>query len=351
MKKLRTGIIGQGRSGCDIHAHLLELLPNKFTIAAVADPLEDRRKEAEERFGCTSFTDFREMVSSTKLDLVVNASPSYLHVPITAELLDGGYNVLCEKPLARRAAEVDDLTARAAASGAHLAVYQQSRFAPYFLKVRKIVDSGILGRIVMIRITFNGFARRWDWQTLQKFNGGNLLNTGPHPLDQALQLFGTAEEPEIFCLMDRANTFGDAEDHVKLILSGKNSPTIDLEISSCSAYPSPTYTVYGTRGGLQGTTSHLEWKCYNQVEAPEQKLIEDPLPDKQYCTEELKWHEGVWDIPAEEADLFDTMGLQYYNDLYGVLTEGKEPVVKVEEVRRQIEVIEECHRQNPLPVS
>ena len=59
----------------------------------------------------------------------------------------------------------------------------------------------------------SGFARRWDWQTMRKHYGGNLLNTAPHALDQALQLFGTDARPKVTCAMDRANSFGDAEDH------------------------------------------------------------------------------------------------------------------------------------------
>ena len=46
----------------------------------------------------------------------------------------------------------------------------------------------MLGRIVQVSLSFSGFARRWDWQTLQEYKGGNLLNTGPHPMDQAMRL-------------------------------------------------------------------------------------------------------------------------------------------------------------------
>ena len=107
-----------------------------------------------------------------------------------------GFNLLCEKPLARRAADVDKLIEKSKSKGVLFAIYQQSRYAPYFRQVRKVIDSGVLGRIVQINIAFNGFSRRWDWQTLQEYDGGNLLNTGPHPLDQALQLFGTVEVVE-----------------------------------------------------------------------------------------------------------------------------------------------------------
>lgn len=74
--------------------------------------------------------------------------------------------------------------------------------------------------MVQASIAYNNFARRWDWQTLKRNNGGNLLNTGPHPVDQALQLFGKDKMPAITCSMDRANTAGDAEDYVKLVIHG-----------------------------------------------------------------------------------------------------------------------------------
>lgn len=348
MRRLRVGIIGQGRSGYSIHAHLLSILSEQFEIAAVADPLQDRRSEAEEKLGCRSFEDFREMLEAVDMDFVVNAPPSNLHVPFAAEILDRGINVLCDKPLARRVEDVDKLIGIAEKKKVFLAVFQQSRFAPYFQKVREVISSGALGRIVMIKIAFNGFSRRWDWQTLQKYDGGNLLNTGPHPLDQALQLFGTEEEPNVFCVMDRAVTYGDAEDHVKLILTGDISPTIDLEISSCDAYPTSTYEVYGSRGGLRGTTSHIEWKYFDPDEAPKQRLTEEPLPERAYCREDLPWREDSWDLPEEESNLFDIMGTRYYQNLYRFITDGVDPEVTVQQVRRQIAVIEESHRQNPM---
>lgn len=343
---IRVGIIGQGRSGYSIHAAHLSQDP-QYQIVAVADLLPERCRHAEEEFGCTGYEDYRDLLKRDDLDLVVNATPSHLHVPVTLDLLKAGLNVVCEKPLARRAEEVDRLLAAAREAGVVFTIYQQSRYAPYFRQIRKVIDSGVLGRIVMIKIGFNGFSRRWDWQTLQEYNGGNLLNTGPHPLDQALQLFGP-EMPQVTCVMDRANTFGDAEDFVKILLTGKDRPLIDLEISSCDAYPLYTYHLHGTRGGLTGTTGALKWRYYKPEEAPEQHLIREPLPGQQYCREELTWHEEEWQVSPEEKDLFGTMSQQYYADLYKTLVEGAPLVITPEQVRRQIAVIEECHRQNPL---
>jgi len=352
-KQIRVGIIGQGRSGYSIHAAWLNR-DKKYKVVAVAEPLADRRARAEEEFGAVAYEDYREMIKRDDLDLVVNATLSHTRVPFALDILKAGHHVLCEKPLARRAKDVDKLIAAAKKAKKVLAIYQQSRFAPYFEQIKKVIDSGKLGRIVMIKIAFNGFSRRWDWQTLQEYDGGSLLNTGPHPVDQALQLFGDGT-PEVNCIMDRANSFGDAEDHVKLLLTGKGHPTIDLEISSCCGYSPYTYQVYGTQGALAGSTTEVQWKYFNPRTAPKQKLIREPLSQMvngqalpAYCRENLKMVEKTWTVPKSKSDLFNSMSAVFYRHLHKTLTQGAPLVITPEQVRRQIAVIEECHKQNPL---
>lgn len=351
MKKLNVAILGQGRSGRDIHGACLKEMRDRYHILAVVDPLEDRRERAAREYGCAVFAGFGELPGPGEIDLIVNATPSHLHVPVTLELLNKGYNVLCDKPLARRASEVDTLVRASGQSGKRLAIFQQSRYAPYFRQVRKVIDSGALGRIVQISLAFNGFQRRWDWQTLQEYNAGSLLNTGPHPLDQALQLLACEGMPEVVCFMDRANTFGDAEDHVKLLLRAPGRPVIDMEVSCCCAYPAFTYNVYGTYGGLKGDTKRIDWKYYIPSEAPAQRLIREPLknPDgtPAYCSENLVMHEGKWDLADEPKETADMVRL-FYEMLYRALAEGAPLEITPAQVRQQIAVIEECHRQNPL---
>lgn len=343
---IRVGIIGQGRSGRNIHcAHLVQ--DPRYKITAVCDTIEERRQAAAADYGCDVYADYHDMLKRDDLDLVVNASFSHYHAPVTLDIIKSGHNVVCEKPLARRPCEVDALIHAAREAGVVFTIFQQSRYAPYFQKVREVIESGVLGRIVMIKIAFNGHSRRWDWQTLQEYNGGSLLNTGPHPMDQALQLFGPGM-PRVTAFMDRANSFGDAEDFVKVILSGEGRPLIDLEISSCDGYPLYTYHVHGTCGGLTGTMQSLKWRWFDPKEAPAQTLIREPLPKQAYCSEELKWYDDSWTVPPASSDLFASISGSYYTDLYKTLVEGAPLAIRPETVRRQIEVIDECHRQCPL---
>lgn len=350
MKQIRVAILGQGRSGRDIHGKHLSQDSERYRIVAVADPLPERRERAEREYGCEVYADCSELFGREDIDLVVNAAPSKFHVPYTLALMEAGFNVLCEKPFASKAADVDRLIATSEKTGKLLAVFQQSRFAPYFQQVRKVIDSGVLGEIVQVNIAFNGFSRRYDWQTLTSEMGGNLLNTGPHPLDQALQLFGTDATPQVTCIMRNVLSYGTAEDHVLLILQGEGRPIIHLEISSCSRFSPFMYNVYGTRGGLKGDSRRLEWEYYDPQSAPELKLITEPLcrPDgtPSYCTDSLTWLKGEWE-PEPNEGLFESMSKAFYDSLHLTLTEGKPLVITPQEVRQQIAVIEECQRQNP----
>ncbi|MBI3921626.1 MAG: Gfo/Idh/MocA family oxidoreductase [Armatimonadetes bacterium] len=353
MQKLRVAIIGQGRSGRSIHVDHIQKLPRMFEIVAVVDPLEIRRDWAVKELGCEAYEDYKPLLKRRDLDLVVNATPSNFHVPYALELLKSGHNVLVEKPLAKTVADVDRLIAAAKKAGKVLAIFQQSRFAPYFHQVKKVIDSGVLGRIVQISCAFSGFGRRWDWQTLTEWHGGNLMNTGPHPLDQLLRLLDlpTDQVPQVFCHLDRGHFWGDADAHVHLAMRAENRPLIMLEISSCCAYPMFTYHVYGTQGGLKGGYDEVEWKYYKPAEAPKREATAEPIrnPDGSpaYCGEELKWHTKTWQVPKGKSALFQTLGIAYYRNLHSHVTSGEPLVVTPDQVRQQIAVIEQCHKQNP----
>lgn len=345
-RKINVGIIGQGRSGLKIHADCLAALPELFTIGAVADPLAERCAHAAEKFGCRAFQDYRRLLECRDLELVVNTAPSHLHVPITSETLAAGFHTLCEKPLARTVAEVDRLAADAAAARRRLAVFQQRRFSAVFQRLRALLATGVFGRVIMIQLHFNNFSRRWDWQTLRDHCGGALLNTGPHVLDQALQFFGTDLMPAVSCQMDRVNTAGDAEDHVRVTLSGPGRPTIDIQISSCCAFPTPVYRVLGACGGLEGDHASLRWRWFDPAQVPDRPLERAPLAGQVYCREELPWQEESWQAPAAVTPAATPEAL-FYRNLYQALRHDAPLAVTLDEIRQQVAVIEDCHRRPP----
>lgn len=348
-KIINVGIIGQGRSGRNIHGEYLKSIPRKFRVTAVADSLADRRQRAIKEYGCEAYASWKGLLKRDDLDLIVNASPTQQHVPLTVACLKAGFNVLSEKPLARKVSEVDKVIRAAKKARRLAAVFQNNRYSPIFQKVKQVIDSGVLGRIVLIKGQASNFKRRWDWQTLRKNYGGNLLNTGSHQLDQLLQLFGTDVMPDVMCTMDRTETYGDAEDHVKMLLRKQGRPTIDFEVSSCCVYQGPPFNVYGTRGGLKAADNMVEWKYYNPAKQPKRRLMTGALSDAKgipaYCGEQLKWQEKSWKYTG--GNPFDETRVAFYDMLYNTMTKRTRLGVTMQEIRQQVAVIEECHRQNP----
>ncbi len=336
---MRVGIVGLGRSGWNIHARTLGRLGAQYKVVAVADPIEERRAEATAANGCRAYGDAAALVGDEEVELLVVATPSHLHTRYTVEGLDAGKHVVCEKPFALSVADADRMIGAAERAGRVLAPFQNRRYEESFQKVKQIVASGRLGRIVHVRIAMHAFGRRWDWQTLRRYGGGQLYNNGPHLLDQALELFGPAE-PEVFADLQNALSSGDAEDHVKVVLRGKGAPTVEIELASACAYPQDKWLVMGTAGSLRGSAKRLEWKWVDWSRMPERPVDERSTPDRNYNREELPWQQ-------ESCDCADDMGSaqeHFYRDLYETLRAGKPLVVTPASARRQVAVMESCRR-------
>ena len=162
MRKLNLAIIGQGRSGKDIHGKYYISQDNTlFNVKYVVDADEYRRGVSLERYpGCEVLCDYRELLDKKDIDLVVNATYSDLHYATTKELLENGFNVLVEKPFARSQYECDDLIRIAKSKNLVLAVFQQTFFAPFYQDILRVIESGVLGDILQLSIRYNVFARR-----------------------------------------------------------------------------------------------------------------------------------------------------------------------------------------------
>ncbi|MCL2434076.1 MAG: Gfo/Idh/MocA family oxidoreductase [Clostridia bacterium] len=355
IQQARIAIIGQGRSGRDIHGHVFKLYPEKYRIVAVAEPLADRRARAVEEWqGADIYEHYSELFGRQDIDLVVNASPSHFHVATTIDLLNHGFNVLCEKPLARYPYEIGAMEDAAAKNKKFFAVFQQSRNCAYYIKMQEVIASGVLGRIAMISTKWNGLMRRWDWQTVQAFGAGSLLNTGPHPMDQCLNLIGfpTDPAPQVFSMLDRINTFGDAEDFAKVILKTPGKPLIDLEINAADAYSPYIYKVCGQYGTFTTNGNTAKWKYYKPEEAPHQKMILAPLANAEglpiFCGENLPTHEETWEANDTEKDGMVDSTTRFYNLLMESLFNGAPLQVPVWQVKYQIGIMAQVHERNPL---
>ncbi len=355
MKKLNLAIIGQGRSGKDIHGvYYISDKNQYYTVKYVVDADERRREISKNRYkGCEVFDDYRKLFDKNDIDVVVNASYSHMHFEITKDLLEHGFNVLVEKPFCRNLYECDTLINLSKKNNLLLTVFQQTFFAPYYEYTKELMDSNKLGETKQISIRFNGFSRRWDWQTLQKKMGGNSYNTGPHPIGIALGLLDFDPNAEVV-FSTHANTemsSGDSDDFVKIIIKAPNKPIVDIEINNTDAYCDYNVKLQCSRGTYKATVGKYKMKYIVPGENEERPYIEEFLQDSEgnplYCSEKLIAHEEEGTFAGTA---FDVGTENFYKDMYFALTEGKSLRYTADQFKQVIGVIERVHANNPLAV-
>ncbi len=354
MKKMRVAIIGQGRSGRNIHGKFfLDPVNDFIEVVAVVESDKQRRDWAREDFKCDVYSDYTELFGRNDIDVVINASFSEMHYPITKDLLMHKFNVLVEKPFSRTIYECNDLIKTAKENGVIVTAFHQSLFTPNFLKVKEIIASGIIGDVYQVNLKYSGFARRWDWQTLQYKCAGSVYNSGPHPVGQALDLLGWDKDTRLeFSSLSRNLTSGDANDCGKMILTAPNKPFMDIEINAVDAFGSDfVIKVFGKYGTLLMNHNKYQLKYIDPTKLDEKPVIKESLRDPEgkpmYCGEQL----DIITVEDEvQGDAFHDAVNSFYRQLYGAIMEGKDLIVTPEKAAMVINYIEQVHADNPLTV-
>lgn len=335
---IKIAVVGLGRSGYDIHVNRLRNDP-RFRVTAVTDWIPQRSQQVRDELGSEVFPDVKALLKGADAEAVVIATYSDTHAQITIDTLKSGRAALCEKPMAGSLADAKRMVATAEKTGQKLMVHHNYRFFPDTQHLLEVVRTRRIGEVFEIRMRALSFARRYDWQTLRKFAGGVLNNTCPHFLDVGLQLLG-APVKDIFCDLKQIASYGDVEDHVKVVLRAENGRVYDMEVSGACKFEEPKWTVLGSHGTLvsDGRTSRIAW--FDPRKAGKYRVLEQPTPDRSYVTDtKIPWQEE--EVPSVGPSIGD-----FYDNVYAVLREGKPMVVTPEQALEVVRVTEECRRKS-----
>lgn len=330
------GVVGLGRSGWNIHATYLAKDP-KFRLCAAADPMEERRAEAIDALGVAkAYATPEELFADEDVELVMISTPSHTHKDLAIKALRAGKHVQVEKPFALNVEEADEMIRVADECGKIVTCFQNRRADPDFLQIRSLIESGKLGRVHLIRMGNYKFERRRDWQTLTSLGGGMLNNWGAHKLDQALILLD-GEYEDFFCDLKKTVSAGDAEDHVKVALKGKDGLVVEVEILSACPMPLDAWVVIGERGMARGSGSRLKVQWYPEGALPPIEADPGAAKDRAYGTgEEIPWQ--VEEIVVERANQTQIL----YDRLWRSIRLGEPLFVTPQSVRAQLALLDRC---------
>ena len=268
---IKTAILGYGRSGSTLHADALEKLDNDFAITAVCDIDPKRQYEAKERFKCTVYDDYKQMLENEELDLIIIVTRSNQHCEMTCDCLRGGVNVLVTKPWCANASEAEKMISAANESGSKLLPWLPARWGCDLQRLKEIIASGVIGKVFMIRRREFNFGIRFDWQTEKKYSGGYLLNWGPHIIDQAIQLSGE-DVTSVYGQMRQIINPGNVEDTFNALLTTDSGMILSCEYAT-AINKLPNWVIQGDRGTIFVKELSIE---IHQVELP------DNINEKEY---------------------------------------------------------------------
>jgi predicted dehydrogenase len=338
---LRVGLCGIGRAGLNMARDHLASSP-QFKIVAGFDILQDRAVQLASLCGCEVHTSFQQLLADPRIELVIIATRSNEHLPMTLEALRAGKDVLVEKPMALDVAGADAMIAAAKKLGRRLFVRHNRRFDVPFQTALEVLKSGKIGKLFSVQLRQGGYQHRADWQTLKKFGGGQLLNWGPHLIDWALQLVGP-KAIDVWTDLKRIAAGGDAEDHVKLMIRGQGGIVADIEISGGAAITQPPWLLLGDRGAFMIDSHHQCHLRYFEARKVRRLKASDVTPQGRSdplagLRRDIPWVEETWTItPAKSAT--------FWVELFKSIRRGTPFPVTLAEARETMRVISMAKKQ------
>lgn len=340
MKRYKTLLVGLGRIGWKTHLPAILKHPG-FELAAVVDPLEERRNECiQQNPQICAYAELDSALNAEHPEITVIASPTCFHAQQTIAALQAGSHVFCDKPAAMNEHELSQMVSASRTAGKILTVFQPRRVFPETLFIRSLMESGKLGNIFQIRLNQYRYSPRNDWQALLKNGGGMLLNYGSHLVDQCNALFPQTGKL-LACTADRVISCGDAEDVVEMLLRyGKI--TVNISINQAAGDTLFYIAVFGTRGSAVLASSGKKWRIrtlpqtglsgsaiHPELAAPNRSYPE--IPDF-FQSEEIE-------MPAVES-----ANTLYYQNLYDAITGGTPLLNPISETEKLVRIIDEARR-------
>ena len=187
---LNIAIVGIGNISA-AHFEAVLAFPERARIVALCDIYPEKAQRAKEKYGldCRIFDDHEKMLASgEKIDAVHVCTPPYVHAQIAVNAMNAGCNVLVEKPMAACLAECDAMLEAEKRNHVTLGVVAQNRFRDEIWRLKKVIDSGLAGKICLAEVKsawWRGhcYYDLWWRGTWEKEGGGPTLNHAVHHID------------------------------------------------------------------------------------------------------------------------------------------------------------------------
>jgi predicted dehydrogenase len=266
---IRFAIVGFGNIG---RRHAGHILHNPHTtLVAVCDV--DASVQDKVSQGVLFFTDLDQMLQQAGADVLCVCTPNHLHMAHTIAGLQAGLHTVVEKPMALSVIECNNMIGAATKAGKTIFAVKQNRYNPPVREVKKLVDSGRLGKVFMIQV--NCFWNRGDayyaegnWRGKKDRDGGCLFTQFSHFVDILYYLNGPVINARgwVHNFAHTHNT--EVEDTGSFVLRAANDAIINFNFTTCAYQRNMegSITIFAEKGTVKIGGQYLNTIEYQQIE-------------------------------------------------------------------------------------
>ncbi len=333
---IHSAIIGYGGMGSWHHDSIKQKVKGIEVIAAY-----DIRSEALEKAaskGLRTYTELEEMLADPEIDLITVATPNNFHKGLVIRALEAGKNVVCEKPVAMNADELEEMIAAAKRTGRLFSIHQNRRWDRDYAIIKKLVKDNTLGAPYFIESRVQGSSGRMQGWRGAKINGGGMLyDWGVHLIDQILDMI---DSPVISVTAHLKSIFSEEiDDSSKVWLRFENGVSAVCEMSTNCFITYPRWHVsfdkgtavvndWSARGEIVQLADGGEMEWMDEIVYTEAGPTRTMAPRPVNTTKHLP-------LPEVRTDWSD-----YYHNIVAVLEGEAELIVKPEQCLRVMKVID-----------
>ena len=336
---LGVGLYGYGAIGRE-HATSAGAVEG-LELRGVCDRVAERRADAARRFSVATHASGADLLADPAVELVVVGVPPVLHAQAVLECLRAGKHVVCEKPFALAAADVDRVLEASAAAGRLVTVYQSRRWDPDFVAMRSAVARGDIGQPFYLETFIGGFGHPCGyWHSHEPVSGGMIFDWGSHYFDWVLQLLPGAVVRVAASAHKRVWHDVTNADQVRVDLTFEGGEQATFLQSDVAAAMKPKWYLLGTAGAVVGdwrleTVAGRAWtgdlieERLQPAEAPARVSVHRPMPGG---------------VDVAELALPPRVRHGFYRNLADHLLLGEPLAVPAAEARRNVAVMEAATR-------
>ena len=333
MSKIQFAIVGCGRIA-QRHAEHINALAQ---LVAVCDTKRHRAAALGTKYGCAAYESIDDLLAKeTSVQVVSICTPNGLHAEHSIKALRAGKHVLCEKPMALRAADCRRMIEEEERSGKKLFVVKQNRFNPPIAALKKAVDEGRLGKILNVQLNCfwnrtDDYYKESDWKGSLDLDGGTLFTQFSHFIDLLIWMVGDIGDVSVLTNNFLHQATIDFEDTGVIAFEFTNGAlgTINYTVNSYKKNMEGSITLFGEKGTVKIGGQYLNALEYQCIEGYEITNVAHSAPANDY---------GFYQGSMSNHD-------KVYQNVIGVLTSNHAVATSGLEGLKTVEVIERVYAQ------